>query len=1325
MLTSNGFTLQRLNIYEPLAELLGCACTRISTLAKVGGGGGQNPLHNRLWRCFMLSINTNLQSLIAQNSLKNSTNKLNQAIERMTTGFKINGAKDNAANYAITANMTTQIGAYEVAEENVSMGLDLLTTANDSLDIINDRLARLRALSEQAANGTYGEQSLKAINEECNALVDEINRLYLTTEYNGTRLFIQTGTDGMKQVLSAKESTTFKELGIGASSFSVYDKSGSLVESYDTEETDTIGDLFDVLKSKGFNCSISNGTITLNSADDLYIAGNLADELGITTTSATYTASSSQTSSGAVTYTEVIPATEATTLKEIGVNSSSVISVKDEKGILAGSFTVNTTDTIRGLFNSLSAYGITGNINNGVISFTSADGKYAEGTALSTIGVKTQNGNVIAITHSVTSTTTVSEVYTGANRAVTVTNQKTGAEKVFTLAQNATFADLGNSLKSNSITMSLTNGVISLTASDSALVAKGAVLDSLGISTKNGGTYTITTGNTMTSAQPVKYTVTTESTYTTTTVLEPTVGFAKEVQRIDTSGLMSITEAIDRGNMDSGTYAISTTEDMYNLMLMSIYGFNGEPVFSNPDLTFVLANDIDLNDFYEIYDATSCAPIGQNNNIFKGTFDGNGYTISNFKLTVNSEVSQTDIYDGVGFFGHCEGATIKNLGLENIQITNSTGIDYIGGLAGSCVDCTIDNCYTTGYISSEGEDTLSMSIGGLVGYMENSTITNSSSDVNLSAPGYYSGGLVGGGSGNISKCYSTGSVSAFILAGGLVGMLDNNSDITDCYHTTGLISSLIEDRAWLAGLIGGIGSTSDNNITVVNIKNCYSTSDIVSNVKNASSDNSIIGGLIGITENANVSISNSYVTGNISAGAGGYYGGIVGDLMENSTIKTENTYLLASSNILTGICAGYQEASSAVNIVSIYCNPDLVSNYTDIRITDCTITDLTSGPFTYNPLQIDTHTTTTTSTSTLSLDTTFSELGINGMPILICNNTQIQILESMTMEEFIQQLKIRTGITANINNGLLTLVQNDRYITSDTNGVLAKLGIDPADSYTTTTKTLLTNTNSNQLNRTESYTTKVNTTSNNLNGSTLKTMGTATTFADLGYKSGVNITINSDGTKYTINMSKDSTVNDFITALQAKGITAGVNNGILTLSGDGITNISNRIFNLATPTYTTANKSVNTKSDKMQYEVTLDDLVGGDIYAPGEFTLQVGIYADENSRITVQTAFLLPSIDDLRNIGLGTDDYMSQIDEMIQTITARQTEYGAAQNRLESALEEISTHYENLVSSRSTLRDTDVAQVSSDYIKQQILQQASATLLATANQTPALALQLL
>ncbi len=118
-----------------------------------------------------------------------STDKLNEAIERMTTGAKINHAKDNAANYSISTNMTTKMSAYQVAEDNVSMGLDLVTTASDIISQMEDKAGRLRALSTQARNGTYGAQSMSAIQSEASAIMSEITRLYLSSEYNGLSLF--------------------------------------------------------------------------------------------------------------------------------------------------------------------------------------------------------------------------------------------------------------------------------------------------------------------------------------------------------------------------------------------------------------------------------------------------------------------------------------------------------------------------------------------------------------------------------------------------------------------------------------------------------------------------------------------------------------------------------------------------------------------------------------------------------------------------------------------------------------------------------------------------------------------------------------------------------------------------------------------------------------------------------------------------------------------------------------------------------------------------------------------------------------------------------
>ena len=86
---------------------------------------------------------------------------------------------------------------------------------------------------------------------------------------------------------------------------------------------------------------------------------------------------------------------------------------------------------------------------------------------------------------------------------------------------------------------------------------------------------------------------------------------------------------------------------------------------------------------------------------------------------------------------------------------------------------------------------------------------------------------------------------------------------------------------------------------------------------------------------------------------------------------------------------------------------------------------------------------------------------------------------------------------------------------------------------------------------------------------------------------------------------------------------------------------------------------------------------------------------------------------------------LTTLDQIRESVSNKQTEFGSVQNRLESVLDEISIQYDNLVSSRSTIRDADIAEESSAYIRSQILQQAAATLLASANQTPSIALQLL
>ena len=105
-----------------------------------------------------LTINTNITSLVTQSNLAKATSSLNKAIERMTTGYKINHASDNAAGYSIAKNWQIKLSSLDAAADNASMGSDLLATLEDNYDLISSHLQRVRDLTEQAANGTYSSE---------------------------------------------------------------------------------------------------------------------------------------------------------------------------------------------------------------------------------------------------------------------------------------------------------------------------------------------------------------------------------------------------------------------------------------------------------------------------------------------------------------------------------------------------------------------------------------------------------------------------------------------------------------------------------------------------------------------------------------------------------------------------------------------------------------------------------------------------------------------------------------------------------------------------------------------------------------------------------------------------------------------------------------------------------------------------------------------------------------------------------------------------------------------------------------------------------------
>lgn len=144
-----------------------------------------------------LSINTNVISLSVQRSFNSTTTKMNEAMKKMTTGFKINSAADDAAGYGVVKKMESVLSTYDVAETNGQMGSSLLQTQEGVLEIISSYFQRIRDLTEQAANGTYATSSRQAIASEVAQRMSEINRLCDVTDFNGLKLLDGSQTDGV------------------------------------------------------------------------------------------------------------------------------------------------------------------------------------------------------------------------------------------------------------------------------------------------------------------------------------------------------------------------------------------------------------------------------------------------------------------------------------------------------------------------------------------------------------------------------------------------------------------------------------------------------------------------------------------------------------------------------------------------------------------------------------------------------------------------------------------------------------------------------------------------------------------------------------------------------------------------------------------------------------------------------------------------------------------------------------------------------------------------------------------------------------------------
>ena len=133
-------------------------------------------------------INTNISSLTAQRNLNGSQGSLATSLQRLSSGLRINSAMDDAAGLAISERFTTQINGSNQAIRNANDGISLAQTAEGALSSASDMLQRIRTLAIQAVNSPNSVDDRKALNDEVNELTSELNRIAMTTEFNGRKL---------------------------------------------------------------------------------------------------------------------------------------------------------------------------------------------------------------------------------------------------------------------------------------------------------------------------------------------------------------------------------------------------------------------------------------------------------------------------------------------------------------------------------------------------------------------------------------------------------------------------------------------------------------------------------------------------------------------------------------------------------------------------------------------------------------------------------------------------------------------------------------------------------------------------------------------------------------------------------------------------------------------------------------------------------------------------------------------------------------------------------------------------------------------------------
>ena len=224
----------------------------------------------------MTVINTNTASMVARDAIQKNNRDMSTAMERLSTGSRINSAKDDAAGLAIADRMSAQISGLDMAVRNANDAISLLQTAEGATKEISNMLSRMRELAVQAGSGTYTDTDRDALNLEFQALVSEMDRIASNTEWNGDKILagksnINNETELAKTITIQLGSGTGQTMDLSLNSW----RTGVAQDAQMTSASGTGRDGIDTAKSTVL--TLVDGTLnydTTNSdADSVTIAG--------------------------------------------------------------------------------------------------------------------------------------------------------------------------------------------------------------------------------------------------------------------------------------------------------------------------------------------------------------------------------------------------------------------------------------------------------------------------------------------------------------------------------------------------------------------------------------------------------------------------------------------------------------------------------------------------------------------------------------------------------------------------------------------------------------------------------------------------------------------------------------------------------------------------------------------------------------------------------------------------------------------------------------------------------------------------------------------